>query len=94
VISTLQQVVLERFKELFVLCDYLFSLARTKTGEVTEDTMTTTAQCIKAVMLKWQDLGMSTRMPKIHAVEDHLLWQMALYHGIGDFVEDFIEQAH
>jgi hypothetical protein len=86
--------VLEQFKELFVLCDYLFSLARTKTGEVTEDTMTTTAQCIKAVMLKWQDLGMSMRMPKIHAVEDHLLWQMALYQGIGDFIEDFIEQAH
>jgi hypothetical protein len=86
--------VLERFKELFVLCDYLFSLARTKTGEVTEDTMTTTAQCLKAVMLKWRDLGMSMRMPKIHAVEDHLLWQMALYHEIGDFVEDFIGQAH
>jgi hypothetical protein len=86
--------VLERFKELFVLCDYLISLARTKTGEVTEDTMTTTAQCIKVVMLKRQDLGMSMIMPKIHTVEDHLLWQLALYHAIEDFVEDFIEQAH
>ncbi len=37
---------------------------------------------------------MSMKMPKIHAVEDHLLWQMSLYLGIGDFVEDFIEQAH
>jgi hypothetical protein len=25
---------------------------------------------------------------------DHLLWQMSLYFGIEDFVEDFIEQAH
>jgi hypothetical protein len=78
--------VLESFKEVFVLCHYLFSVARTKTGEVTvEDTMTITAQFIKAVMLKWQDLGMSMRMLKIHALEDGLLWQMALYLGIGDF---------
>jgi uncharacterized tellurite resistance protein B-like protein len=86
--------VLLRFKELFVLCDYLFSLARTKTGDVTDETMETTKKCIKAVMLKWRDLGMSMKMPKIHAVEDHLLWQMALYLGIRDFIEDFIEQAH
>jgi hypothetical protein len=85
---------LKRFKELFVLCDYLFSLARTKTGDVTEAIMVNASKGIKAVMLKWRDLGMSMKMPKIHAVEDHLLWQMALYVGMGDFVEDFIEQAH
>jgi hypothetical protein len=78
--------VLKRFKELFVLCDYLFSLARTKTGDVTEAIMANASTCIKAVMLKWRDLGMSTKMPKIQAVEDHLLWQMALYVRIGDFV--------
>ncbi len=31
--------VLKRFKELFVLCDYLFSLARNKTGVVSEAIM-------------------------------------------------------
>jgi hypothetical protein len=45
-------------------------------------------------MVKWRDLGMSVKMPKIHAVEDHLLWQMSFYLRIGDFVVDFIEQAH
>jgi hypothetical protein len=59
-----------------------------------EAIMANASKCIKAVMLKWQDLGMSMKRPKIPAVEDHLLWQMALYAGIGDFVEEFIEQAH
>jgi hypothetical protein len=86
--------VLTRFRELFVLCDYLFSLARRKTGAATEEILAKTTECVKAVMVKWRDLGMSMKMPKIHAVEDHLLWQMSLYLGIGDFVEDFIEQAH
>jgi hypothetical protein len=45
-------------------------------------------------MMKWRDLAMSIKMPKIHAVKDHLLWQMSLYLGIGDFVEDFIKQVH
>lgn len=33
-------------------------------------------------------------MPKIHAIEDHLLPQMRYWMGIGCFCEDFIEQAH
>mgnify|MGYP000226090647 CR=1 FL=1 len=70
--------VLKRFRELFVLCDYLFSLARTKTGAANDEILAKTTECIKAVMLKWRDLGMSMKMPKIHAVEDHLLWQMSL----------------
>jgi hypothetical protein len=86
--------VLTRFRERFVLCDYLFSLACTKTGAATEEILAKMTECVKAVMVKWRDLGMSMKMPKIHAVEDHLLWQMSLYLGIGDFVEDFIEQAH
>jgi hypothetical protein len=45
-------------------------------------------------MVKRRDLCMSMKMPKMHAVEDHLLWKMSLYLGIRDFVEDFIEQAH
>jgi hypothetical protein len=77
--------VLTRFRELFVLCDYLFSLARTKTEAATEEIQAKTTECVKAVIVNWRDLGMSMKMPKIHAVEDHLLWQISLYLGIGDF---------
>ena len=34
------------------------------------------------------------KMPKIHALEDHLIASMEQWNGIGDFLEDFIEQAH
>jgi hypothetical protein len=33
-------------------------------------------------------------MPKIHGLEDHLIPMMERWNGIGDFLEDFIEQAH
>jgi hypothetical protein len=34
------------------------------------------------------------KMPKIHALEDHLIATMEQWNGIGDFLEDFIEQAN
>jgi hypothetical protein len=45
-------------------------------------------------MLKWRDLGLSMKMSKIHALEDHLIATMEQWNEIGDFLEDFIEQAH
>ena len=45
-------------------------------------------------MLCWRNLRFSSKMPKIHGIEDHLLDQIIMYNGIGCFIEDFIEQAH
>jgi hypothetical protein len=45
-------------------------------------------------MLKWRDLGLPMKMPKIHTWEDHLIASMEQWNGTGDFLEDFIEQAH
>ena len=45
-------------------------------------------------MICWRNLRLSTKMVKIHGVEDRLLNQIKEYDGIGDFIEDFIEQAH
>ena len=45
-------------------------------------------------MTCWRNLRLSTKMVKIHGIEDHLLDQIKDYGGIGDFIEDFIEQAH
>jgi hypothetical protein len=44
-------------------------------------------------MRKWRDLRLSTKLPKYHLFE-HWLEQIVKYRGIGDFAEDFIEQAH
>jgi hypothetical protein len=53
-----------------------------------------TRRCLGVTMLKWRDLRPSTRMPKIHGLEDYLITMMEQWNGIGDFLEDFIEQAH
>ena len=45
-------------------------------------------------MLCWRNLRFSSKIPKIHGIEDHLLDQIIKYGGIGCFIEDFIEQAH
>jgi hypothetical protein len=45
-------------------------------------------------MLKWRDLQLSMKMPKIHGLEDHLAAMMKQWNGISNFLEDSIEQAH
>jgi hypothetical protein len=42
-------------------------------------------------MLKWRDLWLLMKMPKIHGLEDHLIVSMEQWNGIGNFLEDFIE---
>ena len=37
---------------------------------------------------------MSMKMPKIYGLEDHLIATMEQWNGIGNFLEDFIEQVH
>ena len=45
-------------------------------------------------MVCWKNLRLSTKMVKIHGIEDPLLDQIKKYNGIGCFIEDFIEQEH
>ena len=83
-----------RYSELCTLFDHLFSMARTPAGVLTEAILDETRRCLRVTMMKWRDLRLSTKMPKIHGLEDHLIPMMERWNGIGDFLEDFIEQAH
>ena len=83
-----------RYTELCTLFDHLFSMAKTPAGVLTEAILDETKRCLRVTMLKWRDLRLSTKMPKIHGLEDHLIPMMEKWNGIGDFLEDFIEQAH
>jgi hypothetical protein len=85
---------IRRYSELCTLFDYLFSMARTPTNELTDLIRDETKRCLRVTMLKWRDLRLSMKMPKIHGLEDHLVAMMERWNGIGDFLEDFIEQAH
>ena len=74
--------------------DSLFSLSRTLTGKITSEIIDKLEIVIDKTMTCWPNLRLSTKMVKIHGIEDHLLDQIKDYGGIGDFIEDFIEQAH
>jgi hypothetical protein len=87
--------VLNNSENVLFLCDYLFSFERTEPGDASDEILVRSTDCFKAMMLKWREMGISTvKMPKIHAIEDLLLWQMALYLGMRDFVKDFIKPAY
>jgi hypothetical protein len=83
-----------RYTELCTLLDFLFSLARTPSGDATEEVCVLADECVEKVMAKWRDLRLSMLMPKMHGIEDHLVEGMRRFKGIGCFIEDFIEQAH
>ena len=84
----------KKTEELCILLDYMFSLARTPCGDLTPAIIVTTKECIKAVVRKWKDLRLSLNGPKWHAIEDHLIYLMEYWNGIGCFTEDHVEKSH
>ena len=68
--------VIRRYSELCTLFDHLFSMARTPAGVLTEAILDETRRCLHVTTLKWRDLRLSMKMPKIHALEDHLIATM------------------
>jgi hypothetical protein len=52
-----------------------------------------TCKGISMGLKMWRDLGMSVS-PKLLVLEDHLLFQLSLFKGLGDYSEDFVEQVH
>jgi hypothetical protein len=69
-------------------------MTMTPNGELTNEILEEMKGCLRVMMLKWRDLRLSMNMPKIHGLEDHLVATMERWNGIGDFLEDYIEQAH
>ena len=86
--------ILEMYTHLGFLLDGVYSLARTRNGELTDDKLNLCRRMVAAVLVMWRNLRLSMRGPKIHGMEDHLLEQMERFNGIGDFLEDFVEQSH
>jgi hypothetical protein len=82
------------YQDLGFLLDYLFAMARTPHGEYTEDKSNTMKRIIASTFHMWRYLRLSTKGTKFHGVEDHLEEQMSREKSIGDYTEDFVEQAH
>ena len=73
--------------------DALLALLRISNGKVTEADIVNARKHAKKAMESWRKLGLSVTM-KAHLLEDHVIAMMARLNGIGDFMEDFIEQTH
>jgi hypothetical protein len=86
--------VVTMYQTLGYLLDGTFSIARTPYGEMSDDKRLLMDRTVNALMKMWRYLRLSTKGPKIHGVEDHLRDQMNEVGGIGDFLEDFVEQGH
>ena len=84
----------DMYTHLGFLLDGMFSLGRTKCGQLTDEMIDLTRRMVVGISKMWRYLRLSMKGPKIHGMEDHLVIQMIQFCGIGDFSEDFIEQSH
>jgi hypothetical protein len=86
----------DRTATCLTLFDGLFSSIYTTTEQVNEDFEGTLAEArdySKKAMASWRSLGLSVTL-KGHLAEDHVCDQICLYHGIGDYNEEFVERLH
>jgi hypothetical protein len=81
------------FVDFFTVFDSIFSNSRTPVGHLSELKEEETNKGIALGLKMWRDLDMSVS-PKLHVLEDHLYSQLSLFKGLGDYSEDFVEQAH
>jgi hypothetical protein len=81
------------FSNVFLVFDSVFSLARMPVGLLTPEKEEKATQSLSTAMKLWRELDLP-HTPKIHVLEDHFLFQLSSYKGLGDYSEDFVEQAH
>ena len=73
--------------------DGLFAILRIPNGTVTESDVGAARVHAKKGLHWWRLLDISVTV-KAHLLESHSIDQMEFWKGVGDFMEDFIEQAH
>lgn len=81
------------YRDLFLLLEGLIHYMKLPNEVVTEKDKTDLERFIKLTMKMWRALNLSVTV-KAHVVESHLLSQIEMYKGLGDFVEEFIELLH
>ena len=88
---------LQAHRMLFVLMDFLFSMARTPSDEVVLDLegfLKELEEVIKETMKWWAKLGLSETTIKKHVVGAHLVDQIRLHCGVAEHCKDFVELMH
>ena len=59
---------INRYMEICILFDTLFSIARTPCGEVDDSKLNNLNEIITLCMLKWRNLRLSMKMIKVHEI--------------------------
>jgi hypothetical protein len=85
--------VIARHRELLLNLDGLMSALRTVRFHVTPQLIIKTEQYLQRVLELWRHLEMSVT-PKVHCLEDHVVYLFRKYSGFSDLGEDSGEQAH
>mmetsp|Transcript_26182 Transcript_26182/g.38989 ORF Transcript_26182/g.38989 Transcript_26182/m.38989 type:complete len:280 (-) Transcript_26182:4-843(-) len=81
------------YRTLFELLEGATHFLRKPNGSITDEDIEKFKEFVAAVMQKWRALSLSVTV-KAHVLETHALYQMEQYHGVGDFIEEFLEQLH
>jgi hypothetical protein len=84
---------IDLYVDFFTVFDSIFSNSRIAVGNLSEAKEEETYKGIALALKMWRDFDMSVS-PKLHVLEDHLYSQLSLFKGLGDYSEDFVEQAH
>ena len=74
--------VTKRYIEICTLFERLFSLSRTVYGNMTREIIEKLKDIIQKVMLCWRNLRFSSKMLKIHGIENHFFDRVIKYNGI------------
>jgi len=97
--NTEVQEITSKYSKILLVFDKIFSTARSSTGSLSDDDIALLVTFLQQAMVLWQKLQLSVT-PKVHVLEDHLVEQLlkeehgVSLRGIGEFTEDFVEQAH
>ena len=84
---------LDTYKQTCLLFDYIFSLARLPKNDLSEEKILLLEKLIPMALKRWNQLQLSKEMPKVHGLQ-HLVEQIRRFHGIAEYLEDWIEQMH
>ena len=97
--NTEVQEITSKYSKILLVFDKIFSTARSSTGSLSDDDIALLVTFLQQAMVLWRKLQLSVT-PKVHVLEDHLVEQLlkeehgVSLRGIGEFTEDFVEQAH
>ena len=88
------ETMINMYRDLGLVMDGVFFIARTPNGKLNDEKIELARRMVKGLVMMWRNLRMSMKGLKIHAIENHLIGQMQGMNGIGDYLEDFVEQGH